>query len=152
MHTAYQDGDGLPGTRLVRGVMLALGLGSVVGLILLFWTPVLPHERERTSAAPPATPAARATARASPPTTEAPVAQPPPAGATTGPVPAPAAAPPTAQSTTAAARRHTIRAGDTLLGIAEQYDTTVDAIRAANPGLTETALQVGVEITIPPGR
>jgi N-acetylmuramoyl-L-alanine amidase len=49
-----------------------------------------------------------------------------------------------------AARKHTIKSGDTLLAIAAQYDTTVDALRAANPGLNETALRVGEEITIPP--
>ena len=53
---------------------------------------------------------------------------------------------------TGAVRRHTIQPGDTLLRIAEQYDTTVDAIRAANPGLSETALRVGAEIVIPASR
>src|SRR5215207_8820908 len=49
------------------------------------------------------------------------------------PRPTPAGAAPTASAGTQAARRHTIQPGDTLLVIAEQYDTTVDAIRAANP-------------------
>jgi LysM repeat protein len=65
---------------------------------------------------------------------------------------APAAVLPAATPTAEATRRHTIQRGDTLLSIAERYDTTVDAIRAANPGLTETALPVGVEIVIPPSR
>jgi hypothetical protein len=39
-----------------------------------------------------------------------------------------------------------------LLAIANRYDTTPDAIRAANPGLNETALQIGAEIVIPPSQ
>ena len=143
-----QQGDGLPGVWLVRGVMIALGLAFVVGLYLLFAPPTLPNERERTSAAPRPTVVNRATQ---------PVRQ--PAAAPTAAAVAPTATPPSptpaataAASSPQAQRRHTIRPGDTLLAIAEQYDTTVDAIRAANPGLSETALQVGAEIAIPPSR
>ena len=151
MQAAPPSTDGLPGARLVRVVMLALGFGMAAGAVLLVWTPVLPHERERTSAAPRPTPVSRPATRpvetavpAAPPPAAAPVAAPPPAGgaATAEPQPSPAAT----------ERRHTIRPGDTLLGIAEQYDSTVVAIRAANPGLSETALPVGAEIVIPPGR
>ena len=125
--------------------MIALAAGVVVGLYLLIAPPTLPHERERTSAAPPVPTPARGAAR--------------PAGVSTSPDPAPAPAPATVPPPAAAgtpptspqmARRHTIQPGDTLLAIAERYDTTVTAIRAANPGLSETALQVGAEIVIPP--
>ena len=131
-------GDGLPGGRLVLAVQLLLGLGLALGVIWLFWAPVLPHERERTSATPRATPAGGGVAPA--PGTPAVAPSPAPAAAAS---PAPPAQP---------ERRHTIQPGDTLLSIAQRYDTTVDAIRAANPGLSETALRVGVEIVIPPGR
>ncbi len=143
-----QHGDGLPGVRLVRGVMIALGLASIAGLYLLAAPPTLPNERERTSAAPQPT----VVNRGAPPTP-----QPTTAPTAAAVVPTTAASPPAPAATTPAPspqapRRHTIRPGDTLLAIAEQYDTTVDAIRAANPGLSETALQVGAEITIPPSR
>jgi hypothetical protein len=133
-------GDWLPGPWLVRGVMAALGFGIVFGVFLLFWTPTLPNEQERTSAAPP-TPVFR---RGTPaPTT--PGAAPPAGG---GQI----TSPPANASPAPAERRHTIRPNDTLLTIAAQYDSTVDAIRAANPGLDERNLRVGAEIVIPPGR
>ncbi len=45
---------------------------------------------------------------------------------------------------------YTIRGGDTLLGVALQYDLTVDDILAVNPGMTEgTMLRVGQEILVP---
>jgi LysM repeat protein len=128
--------DGLPGTALVRAVMLTLGVGFVVGLFFVVSPVTLPNERERTSAAP------RATETVRPPA--AGTAQP---AATAAQAPAPTAAAGTPGATVV--QRHTIQPGDTLLRIAERYDTTVDAIRAANPGLAETALRVGAEIVIP---
>ena len=132
--------DGLPGTALVRAVMLTLGVGLVLGLFFLFNPVTLPNERERTSAAP------RVTATARPPAVS--TAQ---SAATAMPAATPVATT-AATPDTGAVRRHTIQPGDTLLRIAEQYDTTVDAIRAANPGLSETALRVGSEIVIPASR
>jgi LysM repeat protein len=43
---------------------------------------------------------------------------------------------------------HTVAPGDTLSGIAGQYNTTVEAIIAANPGTTEN-LQIGAVLRIP---
>lgn len=140
--------DGLPGTRLVQGAMIVLVLGAVLGIYLLIAPPTLPYERERTGGAPP--PGTSAPGDGRPSGGSAPAAAPGTAAPQSGgdvpaASPAPSASPQPAQ-------RHTIRQGDTLLAIAEQYDTTVDAIRAANPGLNETALPVGQEITIPAGR
>ncbi len=118
----------LPTPLVVRTLIVVLAFASVLGIYLLIATPRLPHERERTSAAPaPATPARRAPAA---------VATVPPAGTDTLPTPTPEPG------------RYTIQAGDTLNTIALQFNTTVAAIRAANPGLSET-LQIGQEITIP---
>jgi hypothetical protein len=61
-----------------------------------------------------------------------------------------AGSPASGASPTAGAEKHTVKAGDTLGQIAAQYGTTVDALRAANPGLDERALQIGQEIFIPP--
>lgn len=44
---------------------------------------------------------------------------------------------------------YTIKAGDTLYALARKYNTTVDAILAANPGITPTALRIGQMICIP---
>ena len=138
--------DGLPGVWLVRGTILLGAFALVVGVFLLFSTPTLPHETERTAGAPRSTPVEPRGARTAPGP-----AQPSPGVVAPAPVPPPTAgAAPTAGAQ--AARRHTIQSGDTLLAIAERYDTTVDAIRAANPGLSENALQVGAEIAIPPSR
>jgi LysM repeat protein len=145
--------DGLPGRHLVRGAIVAFAIAVVIALYLLIAPPTLPHEQDRTgAAAPSASPApggARPAAGGDTPSSggSATPAQgtAPASGAAPEPSPSPSGSP-------QAARRHTIQAGDTLLAIAEQYDTTVDAIRAANPGLSETALTIGQEITIPPSR
>lgn len=44
---------------------------------------------------------------------------------------------------------HTIVAGDTYYKLAQQYNTTVDAIRRANPGVDEMNLQIGYQLCIP---
>ncbi|CAG8979829.1 hypothetical protein HYALB_00002601 [Hymenoscyphus albidus] len=50
-----------------------------------------------------------------------------------------------------AAKSHTIQSGDTFTVIATKYGTTTEAIEAANPGTTSTALQVGQVINLPKG-
>ncbi|MGH2586225.1 MAG: LysM peptidoglycan-binding domain-containing protein [Dehalococcoidia bacterium] len=133
--------DGLPSMQLFRGVAIALAAAVVLGVLLLLVTPTLPNEDERTSAAAPTSVTGPRDGGATPAATA-------PAGEATG-TPAPGATP---TGTPQGAQQHTIQSGDTLLSIAEQYDTTVDAIRAANPGLSETALQVDQEIVIPASR
>ena len=49
-----------------------------------------------------------------------------------------------------APRAHTVAQGETLDGIARRYGIAVDALRAANPGVTPKRLQVGQELSIPP--
>jgi LysM repeat protein len=44
---------------------------------------------------------------------------------------------------------YVIKAGDTLEGLTAQFQTSVDAIMALNPGLSPTALQLGQTIRIP---
>lgn len=44
---------------------------------------------------------------------------------------------------------YTIRAGDTLFSLAQRYNTTVDAILRANPGIDPNNLRVGQVICIP---
>ncbi|MGE5605668.1 MAG: LysM peptidoglycan-binding domain-containing protein [Bacteroidota bacterium] len=45
--------------------------------------------------------------------------------------------------------QYTIQAGDTLWRLAGKYNTTVEAIMAANPGIDPNNLQVGQVILIP---
>ncbi|MDA1329920.1 MAG: LysM peptidoglycan-binding domain-containing protein [Chloroflexi bacterium] len=44
---------------------------------------------------------------------------------------------------------HTIAAGETLVGLAERYGITLEALLAANPGVDARFLSVGLEINIP---
>jgi D-alanyl-D-alanine carboxypeptidase/D-alanyl-D-alanine-endopeptidase (penicillin-binding protein 4) len=69
-----------------------------------------------------------------------------PGGAAASP-PEPTA--PAARTNQAAASEHTIRSGDTLDAIARRYGTTVEALRAANPGLNPRRLIPGRKISIP---
>lgn len=70
----------------------------------------------------------------------------PAAAATLAPVetPTPTLLPPTA----AAARTHTVKAGDTLLGIALDYGVTVAAIKAAN-NMADDTIYLGDVLVIP---
>ena len=44
---------------------------------------------------------------------------------------------------------YTIRPGDSLLSLARRFNTTVEAITNANPGIVPTNLQIGQQICIP---
>lgn len=47
-------------------------------------------------------------------------------------------------------RAHQVRQGETLITIAQQYDTTVEEILALNPGINPQLLQTGQVLLIPP--
>lgn len=65
-------------------------------------------------------------------------------------LPAPAAAPTQPPAVAAAALVYTVRPGDTLLGIALDFDMDVGALQAANAGVDARSLQVGQQLIIPP--
>jgi LysM repeat protein len=124
-----------PSPALYRGSILALAVGTLLTIFLL----VRPPESESSqddvrTTIPTPTPAVSATATSTPPVTRTP---------TTTPTPTPET-----PSATAEPRVHVVEPGDTLSGIAELYGTTVEALLAANPGLTED-LDVGQQIIIP---
>ncbi len=48
-------------------------------------------------------------------------------------------------------RPYTIRSGDTFFSLAQRFNTTVEAIQAANPGVDPNNLQIGQVICIPTG-
>lgn len=58
--------------------------------------------------------------------------------------------PPGTRLARAASRRHVIARGDTLSGIAQRYDVSLNRLRSAN-GLTRDILHVGDVLTIPTG-
>lgn len=69
-----------------------------------------------------------------------------PLGEATGGVATPAPEPPPGFT------RHVLQAGETISGVIERYDVTLDALVGANPDLSSLdRLPVGVELLIPPG-
>ncbi|TDA70531.1 MAG: LysM peptidoglycan-binding domain-containing protein [Clostridia bacterium] len=60
-------------------------------------------------------------------------------------IPAPSPSPPCPGDT------YTIQAGDTFSSLARRFGTTIEALRAANPGVDPDRLQVGQVICLPPG-
>ena len=48
-----------------------------------------------------------------------------------------------------ARRTYVIQEGDTFGTVADEHDTTVDRLRALNPGVDENSLQVGQKILVP---
>lgn len=58
-------------------------------------------------------------------------------------------APPSPSTCPAGTSAYTIRAGDTFYSLAIRYNTTVDAIRRANPTVNPNALRIGQVICIP---
>ncbi len=64
---------------------------------------------------------------------------------TTEPTPTPTA------SSVVGVITHTVRAGDTPLGIARAYNISLDELLRNNPGLNPTNLQIGQELIIRPG-
>jgi LysM repeat protein len=55
----------------------------------------------------------------------------------------------TATPTPLPPRVHVIQVGDTLLEIANEYEVPLEALIAANPGISETGLQLDQQVTIP---
>ncbi len=130
-----------PTALAYRGAILSLVVGSVVALFLVFRPPESEGDANAPRALPTATPSFLQTATPTPT---------PDGSETPSPTPTTGASP-TATPTTPAAETHIVAEGDTLSAIAEQYGTTVEAILAANPGLTEE-LQIGTELRIPPAQ
>ena len=132
--------SGLPSPLVFRAAIAAFAVGVLLGLYLLIDRPRLSSERAPLDSAP-------AAAAMSAPTG---------AGMATGPAPPPAAQAPAAgpavPTAAVSVQKYAIKPGDTLGAIAAQHGSTIDAIRAANPGINVDSLRVGQEIVIPPGR
>lgn len=130
----------VPSVWLFRGSLFALGVATALAIFLVVSPPSSEGKAEptRTFATPtrPASPTATAT----------------PPGATpsvTVLVPTQSPSPSATATTNAAGRTYTIVAGDTLSSIAVQFNVTVEAIVAANPGIAPNDIQLGATINIP---
>lgn len=131
--------SGLPSPYMARIVGAALVIAALAALWMIVSPPRLPGEHPPLQAAPPP---AHSDGQGQ--------GQGPRPAATSPGIAQGAAAPAQGSAPTSPAEKYTIRPGDTLGQVAAQFGTTVDALRAANPGLDERALQIGQEILIPP--
>ena len=135
----------------VGGTNFALSQAVLVGLMVLAFAVVV-VARLSTSSAPSPTPlpATTASASPSPSPTPTPAPSPTPVPWGSGAVPAGSGAVPSAAASQAAAYRTTyrVKAGDTLVGIAATYGTTVGAIQELN-SLSGSDLKIGQLLKIP---
>jgi LysM repeat protein len=125
----------LPREGLVRGSLVALAIAAVTGIVLLFWSPVLPgeHRIAKSSALNPASVlATRPAARA---------------GSSAVPTPLPTVP---GVATVTGVRSYTVVSGDTLSDIALNFGTSVAAIQSANPGIAANTLRPGQVLLVPP--
>ncbi|MGE5594549.1 MAG: LysM peptidoglycan-binding domain-containing protein [Hyphomicrobiales bacterium] len=134
-----------PSSAVYRGSVLALILGTLVVVFLMVRPPESKGSADTVHELPTPTTSIGATAT---PTAPAAATRATPGGAAT-PTPSASAS---ATATTAAPATYTIREGDTLSGIAAQFNTTVDALIALNPGISADNLPVGQEIKLPPAQ
>lgn len=137
-----------PSAAVYRGSVVALVVASLVAVFLLVRPPESKSSADPARILATATSATGATATPTRPGSTPTRASSVVTIATPGGSPAAGTA--VATSPTAAAKKtYTVRAGDTLSGIASENGTTVDAILALNPGLTPQALAIGALITLP---
>jgi len=146
----------VPSYRVFRGSLVALLVGSVIAVWLLVLPPSV-GDRDQppsslsgivpTATAPrqtgtpgaSATPAGGGTAASTASATAAAGSPSPSATPTPSPTPSP----------TPTATTYTVKSGDTLIGIADQFGTTTDAIQRANNIDSPSGLQIGQVLTIP---
>jgi len=147
----------VPSYRVFRGSLVALLVGSVVAVWLLVLPPSSADRDQTpsslsgvvpTSAAPKATGTAAATGAAGGATGTAPAGS-PAAGGTSAPATTATPTPSPTPSATPTATTYTVKSGDTLTGIADQFSVSPDAIQRANNIANPTDLQIGQVLTIP---
>ena len=131
-----------PSAAVYRGSVVALIVASLVAVFLLVRPPESKSSADSSRILATATSATGATATPTRPGSTATRTSSAVASATQG-TSTPGASP------SAVKKTYTVRAGDTLSGIASANGTTVDAILALNPGLTPQALAIDALITLP---
>ena len=132
-----------PSPFVFRGAVFALAVAVAVTIYLVISPPESRSAQDAVRVLPTPTPQLQPTATPTPQGSAVPVtATRTVATATT------TAQPGSATATPAGQRTYAVQPGDSLSGIAAANGVTVDALIAANPGLTED-IQIGQEIVIP---
>ncbi|MFA7249974.1 MAG: LysM peptidoglycan-binding domain-containing protein [Dehalococcoidia bacterium] len=140
----------IPSYRVFRGSLVALLVGSIVAVWLLVLPPTAADRDQPPSSLGGVVPTA---ATPSPTAAASATGTPRPASPTPGASASPSASPtPTSTPTpppTPVVTTYTVKPGDTLTAIADQFKSTPDAIQRANNISDPTAIQVGQVLTIP---
>ncbi len=131
-----------PSVKVFRGALLALAIASFLTIFLLIRPPESKSSQDtpRTLATP--TPAISATATPTRPGSVTRTATPSASAATTATA--------AAGTTPGAGSPYVVKAGESLSVIAENFGVSVEAIIAANPGLSPDNIRTGQTLTIPP--
>ena len=144
----------VPSYRGFRGSLIALLVGSVVAVWLLVLPPSV-GDRDQTpsllSGVVPTATAPRATGTAAASPTAGASGTGTAGGSPTagGASPSPTATASPTPSATPTATTYTVKSGDTLSGIADQFGLTPEAIQRANNITSPSGLQIGQVLTIP---
>ncbi len=139
-----------PAAWAYRGSIVALALASLVVLFLIIRPPASSTGDDTVRTIATVAPIISATATPTPrggAATPTRVATPSGSPVATASPSAPAGSP--TPATTQAPATYTVKAGDTLGAIAAQFNTTVAAMLAANPGITANSIQIGLVLKIP---
>ena len=144
----------VPSYRVFRGSLVALLVGSVVAVWLLVLPPTAADKDQPPSSlagvVQTATPKPTGTAApAGSPTGTAGSGTPVTGSATPGASPSATTPPAATPSATLAVTSYTVKSGDTLSGIAEQFGISPDRLQQANNISSPSGLQIGQVLTIP---
>lgn len=147
-----------PSAKVFRGSVVALVAASLVAVFLVVRPPESKSTADSARTVATATPIVTVTATPTRQASRTP-SPPPPASVTPGASAAATGAPPSASAsasaspsapaTAAGQQTYTVKAGDTISGIAAQFGVDADSLLAANPGVTPQTLQIGAVLKIP---
>ena len=139
-----------PSVMAYRGSIVALVLATIVVIFLVVSPPESKSAEDSVRTVATSTPAVGATAtptrQGGPTRTATTTSSSPEASASARPS---GTATVGGSPTAGAERTYTVKSGDTLSGIAAQFGITVDALRGANPGVTDT-IHIGDVLKVPP--
>ena len=143
----------VPSYRVFRGSLIALLVGSIVAVWLLVLPPSSADRDQTPSSLSGVAPTASAPKSTGTPAAGTGTARPgsPTPGASGTPGASPSASPAASPtpSATPTSTTYTVKSGDTLTGIADQFGTSPEAIQRANNITNATGLQIGQQLTIP---
>jgi len=139
-----------PNPAVYRGALFALAVGTLLTVFLLVRPPESKSSQDTVRKLATPTPSSAGTATPTPPGSQAARTPTPGAGTPSATASAGATASATASATITPVgeRTYNVKEGDTLSSIAAANGTTVDALKAANPGLTDV-IQIDQALRIP---